>query len=179
MEVLNAIVFYITTFIIVISVVFVIMSKTTLNSIIFSIIVFLGFAVLFFMQNAPFNAAAQISIYAVGMTLMFLFALTLINEKEEQVANFRFKISKFFASIFVALFGGIIYFLLKDDFQSFLMSIDYSKEIIQKSALNTTSIIGVEMFKKYLLGFEICSILLLIVLIGVGTIFLAKKGDKN
>ena len=179
MEVLNIITFYLTAAVIFFALAVVIISKETINAVISSIVVFLGFAVLYFMQNAPLNAAIQIAIYGVSVSLMVMFAFILTDLKKEKEHKLKFRISKIMGCLFILLFSISSYFLVKDDFQTFLSELDYSEKTFQTTILNTASIMGEGIFNNYLLGFELCSILLLAVLIGVCIIFIREKGDKT
>ena len=74
------------------------------------------------MLNAPFNAVIQMSIYATGVSLMFMFTLALVNEKSEKFKQLVFKPYYAVGFIGLGLLATSTVLLLKEDFNEYLLN---------------------------------------------------------
>jgi len=128
--------------------------------------VFMSVAGLYLLLNASFVAAAQVLVYVGAINVLILFAIMLVNKKEDlkpmQYLNSRRIIS---TTICITLL-------------SLLIRVDLSK--VWKIANPNLSIgeestvrIGEHLFSDYLLPFEVASVLLLMAMIGA--IVLARR----
>lgn len=167
MEILNTILFYIFSIFAIVSTISIIYFKRFAYCVIFALIAFLSFAGFYFLLNASFNAVAQISIYGLGVTLLLLFAIMLVTEKEEYYAWLKISFSNFLGIL------GLIFILIS----VFVFLFDNFKGIVQQKEnmnlshlIDTTTVIGLGIFKNYLLAFELLSIFLLIVIIGISIV---------
>lgn len=174
MNIINLIFFLIISAIVIISALGVIISKSIINSAISLIATFLSIAGIFILLNADFVAVSQIIIYGVGITIVMIFAIMLTSQQ----ANEKLWIAKAPRTLFALL---ITFFL----FLTVSYSIFTSKfnikppspqvvETIKKEG--TTGIIGQALFTKYVLPFEVLSLLLLATILGA--VVVAKK-DKD
>lgn len=150
------------------------------NRIIYSLIsaigVFFAAAGIYFLLGAEYNAVVQIAIYGVAVPILFVFAIMFTSDKIDKGAylsfGLRFYIS--FLSIGV-LFLALIYLLAT----SFSLS-SHSEWIFQKQ---TMFINKYQMFKaltdgffsNYVFAFEVLSILLLVIVVGLSTFNLSKE----
>lgn len=135
------------------------------------IAVFMSIAGFFVLNNADFLAIAQIIIYAVGLTIIMLFAIMFTGDKvmEKQKVNRmgRLAYGIIAAYVFALLIRGIL-----SDPTTIMPHI--SPEIAaQLSAQGSTTMLGEVLFNKYGLPFELASLLLLAAMIGA--IVIAKK----
>ncbi|MFD6438300.1 NADH-quinone oxidoreductase subunit J [Peribacillus sp. NPDC060186] len=128
---------------------------------------FLSIAGIYMLLSAEFVAVVQILIYSGAITIVMLFGIMLTKhqEREEQVKGGwgRFSLLLAIAGFAVAVYLGI-----------------YNLDIpVQPTTLHeeNTKQIGIELFSKYVIPFEVMSVLLLVAL--VGAIVLAKKDDKD
>jgi len=128
--------------------------------------VFMSVAGLYLLLNASFVAAAQVLVYVGAINVLIIFAIMLVNKKEDlkpiKNINTRRIISSTICSILLIL----------------LVRVDLSK--VWKIASPNTSIgeestvrIGEHLFSDYLLPFEVASVLLLMAMIGA--IVLARR----
>tara|TARA_Y100001970_G_C14258511_1_gene877500 strand:- start:2166 stop:2771 length:606 start_codon:yes stop_codon:yes gene_type:complete len=128
--------------------------------------VFLSVAGIYLLLNASFVAAAQILVYVGAVNVLIIFAIMLVNKKEDlkpiKNINSRRIISSF---ICLTLLGLLIRVDLSS---SWLIS-----EVNLSIGDNSTERIGEHLFSDYLLPFEVASILLLMAMIGA--IVLARK----
>ena len=128
--------------------------------------VFLSVAGLYLLLNASFVAAAQILVYVGAVNVLIIFAIMLVNKKEDlkpiDGLNSRRIIS---TSICLTLFS----LLIRVDLTN-VWSIAKSENSIGE---DSTIRIGEHLFSDYLLPFEVASVLLLMAMIGA--IVLARR----
>ncbi|MCE2929064.1 MAG: NADH-quinone oxidoreductase subunit J [Candidatus Caenarcaniphilales bacterium] len=145
---------------------------------------FVAIAGLYFMLNANFVAISQILIYAVGIVLVIIFAIMLCSLKEtvndisneEQDVNLDIHTRRVTALIVCAgLFALLVYVINSQDWNAIavITGAEMHTTILEQFSRHYTEQIGNLMLSKYLIPFELISILLLLVLVGV--IILSKK----
>jgi NADH-quinone oxidoreductase subunit J len=141
-------------------------SRNPVTSAMFLVMTMAALAGLFVTLHAFFIAAVQILVYAGAVMVLFLFVIMLLDLKEEE----RRKFNAFGIGAGLIAVGGIAAILLK--------SVWFSGVGQNKSAAveGSTVALGRELFTKYLLPFEIVSVLLLVAMVGV--ILLSKKELK-
>jgi NADH:ubiquinone oxidoreductase subunit 6 (subunit J) len=144
---------------------------------------FIGIAGLYFLLNANFVAVSQVLIYAVGIVLVIVFAVMLCSLKEEahniKESVFSSKARVTFAVLISSLVFAVLSFVIRSqDWQAIakLTGAERQSSLVQLVDDKYLSQIGFLMLNKYILPFELVSVLLLIVL--VGTILLSKKDIK-
>ncbi len=128
--------------------------------------VFLGLACLYVMLAAPFIAALQVIIYAGAIMVLVIFVISLLNVEPlwRPRPGFLVPISIALAAILFAEAAFIIFFVRASPLTP--------RSNI--SDIGLTSSIGAGLFTRYLLPFEITSILLLMAI--VGAMALARRG---
>ncbi len=127
--------------------------------------VFMSISGIYLLQNADFVAAAQILIYVGAVNVLILFAIMLVNKREDFAPIPRRWIRKGSAAVVSAgLFGLLTVMLLRTTWQVNLSA--PSPEIPIET-------IGEHLFSDYLLPFELASVLLLMALIGA--VVLARR----
>ena len=99
-------------------------------------------------------------------------------KKKEKIQKFEFKFHHLFGGAGVILTGISFYLLLADDFKEFLLFDTNFSQAHTIEILNSTQIIGTNIFQNFVLSFELFSILLLVALIGVGVFFAQKERSK-
>ncbi|PFK38407.1 NADH:ubiquinone oxidoreductase subunit J [Bacillus cereus] len=135
---------------------------------------FLSIAGLYFLLSAEFVGVAQILIYSGAITIIMIFGIMLTKHDAESESSFSFR--KFLIFLAVVAFGGVMYFAVNN--------IDFTNQNVQGSLPlheQNTLQIGTLLYSKYVIPFELTSVILLVAL--VGAIVLAKKdeeeGDSN
>lgn len=128
---------------------------------------FLGIAGIYMLLSAEFVAIVQILIYSGAITIVMLFGIMLTKHQENDAPAKggwgNFSLLAAIAGFAVAVYLGI-----------------YNLDIpVQPTALHeeNTKQIGIELFSKYVIPFEVMSVLLLVAL--VGAVVLAKKDDEE
>lgn len=143
----------------------VITRKNPVHSALWLVCTFISIAILYFLLNATFIAAAQVIVYAGAIMMLFLFVIMLIHLEREVEPLRGISVSKVIAIVLtVLLFVEIVVAL----------SVGRVPEVRQYVAVQGDArSIGTLLYGKYLFPFEMASILLLIGI--VGAIVLAKR----
>jgi NAD(P)H-quinone oxidoreductase subunit 6 len=127
--------------------------------------VFISISGIYLLQNADFVSAAQILIYVGAVNVLILFAIMLVNKREDFAPISRRWIRKGSAAIVSSgLFGLLTVMLLRTKWPISLPA---------PSPAVPIETIGEHLFSDYLLPFELASILLLMALIGA--VVLARR----
>lgn len=168
----NLIVFYTLAAIIILSSIVAVTAKRVLRAATFLLFVLIGTAGLYLMLNYHFLAAVQLSVYAGGILILFIFAILLTNAKGDKLEPGDGR--KIFAGIMTALAGIVIttLVLIKQDF--LYVAPQMGEHEINMKAIGH-ALMGTEKY-QYLLPFEALSILLLACIIG--GILIARKSNK-
>jgi NADH-quinone oxidoreductase subunit J len=128
---------------------------------------FLSIAGIYVLLSAEFLATIQVLIYSGAITILFLFGIMLtpvFDEERKKINRWLFLV----LIISVISFGSALYYGI--------LQVDFGNEITNLHESNTEQI-GIAMFTKYIIPFELVSILLLVAL--VGAIIISKKDDEE
>lgn len=145
---------------------------------------FCAIAGLYFVLAANFVAISQILIYAVGIVLVIIFAVMLCSLKERASDSTQCETSdcveinsRKVLAFLVALgfFITMVYVINAQDWSAIahISGAEMHTGIIPQLSREYTSRIGQLMLSRYILPFELISVLLLVILVGV--IILSKK----
>lgn len=131
--------------------------------------VFICIALLYLTLNADFLAAAQILIYVGAVNVLIVFAVMLINKPKEINTLEKWNISNNISLLLcTSLFVSLSFTILNTNWSN-LYSIQHSVNILDQMPSNIR-LIGNNLLTKFLIPFELLSILLLVALIGAITI---------
>ena len=139
--------------------------------------VLVAIAGLYLLLNYQFLAAVQLSVYAGGIVVLFVFAILLIQRIGEKTEKITF--SKKTLSAIAAVSGVVLCLVLIYSF-GFIYDMNEANEIaatIDMQQIGTT-LMGTEKY-QYLLPFEAAGVLLLACIIGSIVIAQQKKEDKK
>ena len=142
-------------------------SRNPVTSAMFLVLTIISMAGLFVLLHAFFLAAVQIIVYAGAVIVLFLFVIMLLDLKEEA----RRKIKLFGALTGLLSVGAIVCISLKT-----LKASDPGASLRSPQLEGDTAALGHLLFTKYVLPFEVVSVLLLVAMVGV--ILLSKKDLK-
>ena len=168
--------FYFFSFIAVFSALMVIISKNTVYSVFFLILVFVSVSVLFIMIGAEFLGMIMLIVYVGAVAVLFLFVVMMLNVTEQSVRKTSRK--GFLNNISVGSIVGIIIFL------ELLVVIGGWKykgsfALVETSNLNlnisNTHALGGVLYTDYIHLFQISGIILLVSMIGAITLTFVKK----
>ena len=124
--------------------------------------VFISLACLYLTLAAPFIAAVQVIVYAGAIMVLVVFVIMLLNVQAEERRRPRLAYLVPTAIVLGAILIGEVMFVL--------YSVPLSPSPPGLSDVGLTASIGVGLFTKYLLPFEITSILLLMAIVGAMTL---------
>ncbi|HKZ01842.1 MAG TPA: NADH-quinone oxidoreductase subunit J [Pyrinomonadaceae bacterium] len=137
-----------------------VVQRNPLYSAISLIGVFVSLSCLYVMLAAPFIAAVQVIVYAGAIMVLVIFVIMLLNVEEEEPRSQKLRFLVPVAVLLAAVLIAETAFILS----SVQMS-PYNASA-HNSSVGLTSSIGIGMFTKYLLPFEITSVLLLMAIVG-------------
>ena len=163
---MTAALFYFIACLTIISALFVVLNRNPVYSAVMLVFCFFSLAALYVLLEAYFVAVLEIIVYAGAIMVLFLFVIMLINVGKEIAATSIIVKGKVLPFVLVVLFSlNIILLILWRN-----EGLHQSNTI---SSVGSITAIGQALFTKYLLPFEIASLLLLVALIG--TVYLAKR----
>tara|TARA_Y100000589_G_scaffold252094_1_gene240571 strand:- start:326 stop:925 length:600 start_codon:yes stop_codon:yes gene_type:complete len=128
--------------------------------------VFMSVAGLYLLLNASFVAAAQVLVYVGAINVLILFAIMLVNKKED-LKPVKYLNSRRLISTTICI--TLLSLLVRVDLSSTWVIANPSSSIGEESTIR----IGEHLFSDYLLPFEVASVLLLMAMIGA--IVLARR----
>ena len=128
--------------------------------------VFMSVAGLYLLLNASFVAAAQVLVYVGAINVLILFAIMLVNKKEDLKQINYLNSRKLISSIICIT---LLSLLVKVDLSNIWIIADPKLSIGEESTIR----LGEHLFSDYLLPFEVASVLLLMAMIGA--IVLARR----
>jgi len=151
----------------------VVLSRNTMHSVMFLIFCFFNAAGLFFLLDAEFLGIVLILIYVGAVMVLFMFVIMML---EVNVAKLREGITQYLP------LGGMIAVILLIEFVAAASSgvfADSAMATVEHlgQEVNNTRQIGLVLYTRYLLGFEIAAIILLVAL--VGAIVITLRGRKD
>ena len=141
-------------------------SLNPVTSAMFLVLTIISMAGLFVLLHAFFLAAVQVLVYAGAVMVLFLFVIMLLDLKEEQRRSF----NTFSLVTGLAAVGAIGALVVTTVWQPAQFA------GLQPAVEGATRDLGKLLFTRYLLPFEIVSLLLLVAMVGV--ILLSKKDIK-
>jgi NADH:ubiquinone oxidoreductase subunit 6 (subunit J) len=184
MEIISSIFFYIIAGVALLSALAVVFMPGIVYSAVSLIVTFLSVAGIFILLNADFVGVSQIIIYGVGVTIVLLFAIMLTGKKSDEKLWIAFAprtlISMaaafvLFLTVSLSVTGGLRYF--SEDTGYFKIIRPDIQTIEKVSQEGYTPAIGKGLFTKYVLPFEVLSLLLLAAILGA--VVLARKDDEK
>jgi NADH-quinone oxidoreductase subunit J len=138
-------------------------SRNPVTSAMFLVLTIVCLAGLFVLLHAFFLAAVQVLVYAGAVMVLFLFVIMLLDLRAEE----RRKINRFGVIAGCLCVAAILAISFSALSRTSLVSV--ANPIVE----GATASLGTLLFTKYLLPFEIVSVLLLVAMVGV--VLLSKK----
>lgn len=161
--------FYFVAFLSIFFAILVIFAKNPVHSVLYLIVTFFTFTIHYILLNAQFLAIVNFIVYMGAIMVLFLFVLMLLNlntGSDSSKSNL-VKIAGVIAGmcLIVTIVGSVKALHVSDPL------------VLQTQDLGLVKNLGKVLFSKFLLPFEISSILLLSAM--VGAVLLAKKDIKQ
>ena len=171
----NIVMFSILAVLILGSAVMSVMTKSIMRAATGLLFVLFGIAGLYFLLDYTFLGAAQISIYAGGITVMYVFAIQLVSKQSLQNLVTRFRGVRIVQGALVSLIGLAVVAVI-------LMKNEFIDKAVQMADVEVPmqqigqALVGSEKF-GYVLPFEFISVFLLACI--VGGVMIARKEDEK
>ena len=150
-------------------------TKRIMRAATFLLFVLFGVAGLYFLLGYTFLGAAQISVYAGGITMLYVFAIQLVSKRTLQGLIERFKGTRVGGGLLISVLGlvtvGLV--LMKNQFVNNLVSGDIAEVPMEQIG---QALLGAGKY-QYVLPFEFISVFLLACIIG--GVLIARKEDKK
>jgi NADH-quinone oxidoreductase subunit J len=150
----------------------VVFSRNPVHSVLYLILTFFSLSGHYILLNAQFIAAVNIIVYAGAIMVLFLFVIMFLNMKEDDT-NSRSNVLKIAASISGGMLLVVMVAILKD------ANIAPVDEANFNSQIGMVQNLGQVLFKKYLVPFELASILLLVAMAGAVMLGKREVGERN
>jgi len=164
---INQAIFLYFAVVIVVSALLMITRRNPVHSVLFMLLLFFHIAGLFVMLNAEFLAAVQLIVYAGAILILYLFVVMLLNVDRESTSN---RANKYWP--WISLFGLVIL----AEIALLVLRGSFPREAEQAMRPSGVRELGVDLYTKYLVPFEVASVILLVGLIGA--VMLAKKKSE-
>ncbi len=150
-------------------------TKRIMRAATFLLFVLFGVAGLYFLLDYTYLGAAQISVYAGGITMLYVFAIQLVSKRTLQGLMEHVKGSKVIGRALVCLVGFITLavIVLKNLFIDMAATVADAEVPMDKVG---SALVGADKY-GYVLPFEFISVFLLACIIG--GILIARKEDKK
>ena len=153
----------------------VVLARNTMHSVMFLIFCFFNASGLFFLLDAEFLGIILILIYVGAVMVLFMFVIMML---EVNAAKLREGFLQYLP------LGGMIAAILMIEFIAASTSGVFTDGAMATAAhlgqeVNNTKEIGQILYTKYLLGFEIAAIILLVALIGAVVLTIRERKDAK
>ena len=140
-------------------------TKRIMRSVTYLLIVLFGVAGLYFLLDYTFLGAAQIAVYAGGVTMLFIFAIQMVNKRALEGAVERLKAKSIVRAVLLAVVGlvTVLCVLAKNRLIDSVVEATENGEVSMEVIGN--ALVGSDKF-QYVLPFEFISVFLLACIIG-------------
>jgi NADH-quinone oxidoreductase subunit J len=166
---INELIFAYFAVVILVSAVLTITRKNPVHSVLFMLLLFFHIAGIFVLLNAEFLAAVQLIVYAGAILILYLFVVMLLNVDKESTAARANRFWPWMAGFGLLMAGEIALLVSRGTFPA-----DSNPPMRLGTGVGE---LGALLYQKYLIPFEISSLILLVGL--VGAVMLAKKHLKE
>lgn len=167
----DLIIFFILATIAIVSAVSMLLSKNAIYSAMFLVLNFVTIAVIYLLLNAAFIAMVQVTVYAGAIMVLFLFVIMLLGAEQAgkgRSLQWQPPLAVLLAGLLILEFAYLLFSRQRDLLEGF--------KSVPEGFGSPTSI-GTLLFDRYLVPFEVTSILLLIAM--VGAIVLTRNERKE
>jgi NADH-quinone oxidoreductase subunit J len=159
--------FYLASAVAVLSTIMVITRYNMVHALIYLIISFLAIAIVLFVLGAPFIAALEIIIYAGAIVVLIIFVIMMLNLRDETVQQEKNWLTKdifiFPAVLSAILLAEVIYI------------ISSGEQVMLDQPSIDSSAVGMSLYGPYVIGVELCGILLMAGIVGAYHLGRQKK----
>jgi NADH-quinone oxidoreductase subunit J len=150
--------FLIASTIAVVATIMVITRYNMIHALLYLVVSFLAIAIVFYVLGAPFMAALEIIVYAGAIVVLIIFVIMMLNLKQESVDQERQWLTPGIyigpSVLALALFVEIIYMIVS------------TGDLSTMDRLVDAKAVGLSLYGPYVIGVELCGILLMSGIVG-------------
>jgi NADH-quinone oxidoreductase subunit J len=157
-------IFWFLSFLALLSALMVVFSKNPVYSVLYLIITFFAIAGHYVLMSAQFLAAVHIIVYAGAIMVLFLYTIMMLNLNKETEPQ-----KKTYIQIIAIVALGLLMVTMIGS----IKGAEAAQPIADAAGIGTVEKLGDVLFNKFLLPFEVSSILFLSAM--VGAVYLSKK----
>jgi len=147
----------------------VVLSKHPVRSVLYLVVTFFFISGLYIMMNAQFLAIVNIIVYAGAIMVLFLFVLMLLNLNKDAEPK-----TPSIILIISTVAGGVLFLVIIAALKDIVL-VSQKDDLVPISNIGLVENLGNTLFTKFVVPFEVSSILFISAM--VGAILLAKR-DK-
>lgn len=145
--------------------------RNPVHSVMFMLLLFFHIAGIFVLLNAEFLAAVQLIVYAGAILILYLFVVMLLDVDRESTAARANRFWPWITAFGILIAGEVILLVSRGVFPG-----DAGAPMKEVAGAGVREL-GELLYQKYLVPFEVASLILLVGL--VGAVMLAKKSAKE
>ena len=150
----------------------VIVSKNPIHSVLYLILTFFTLSGHYILLNAQFISIVNLIVYAGAIMVLFLFTIMFLNLKEDSFAGSRIWFNGS-ATLMIGIFITILIVKLGGS------QIDVASEENFNSQIGMVEVLGQNLYRYFLIPFELVSVLFLSAMVGAVMLGRREKGEKN
>jgi NADH-quinone oxidoreductase subunit J len=166
----NQLIFLYFAVVILVSAVLTITRRNPVHSVMFMLLLFFHIAGVFVLLNAEFLAAVQLIVYAGAIMILYLFVVMLLNVERESSSARANRFWPWMVAFGVLIAAEVLVLIARGTFPT-------ETEQPMRLAGSGVKELGVLLYQKYMVPFEVASLILLVGL--VGAVMLAKKSENE
>jgi len=164
--------FYFLSFLAILSGLMVILSKNPIHSVLYLILTFFTLSGHYILLNSQFLSIVNLIVYAGAIMVLFLFTIMFLNLKDDSFSGSAiwYNLS---SSLLVFTLAGLLIFKLAN------AHIDVAQDATRDSQIGMVENLGQVLFSRFIVPFELVSVLFLSAMVGAVMLGRREKGEKN
>jgi len=159
--------FYISAVVAILATIMVISSYNVVHALLYLVMSFLAIAVVFFVLGAPFVAALEVIVYAGAIVVLIIFVIMMLSLKKESTEQEKQWLSRDIwigpAILGIILTGELVYVITAGQVA------DLNQHLVDSKA------VALSLYGPYVIGVELCGILLMAGIVGAYHLGRQKK----
>jgi NADH-quinone oxidoreductase subunit J len=164
--------FYFLSFLAILSALMVVFSKNPIHSVLYLILTFFTLSGHYILLNAQFIAIVNIIVYAGAIMVLFLFTIMFLNLKDDSFTGSRIWYHLGSGMVVLTLAGLLVLKIAEAPVQ-------VASEIQFDSQIGMVENLGQALFSRFIVPFELVSVLFLSAMVGAVMLGRREKGEKN
>lgn len=166
--------FYFLTFLALLSAVMVVFSRNPVHSVLYLILTFFALSGHYVLLNAQFLAVVNLIVYAGAIMVLFLFTIMFLNMKDQAEAS-----KPMFLKLSAVVLGGLFLMAMVVALQKMETTSQDFDAANYNSQAGMVESLGQALFSKFLLPFELVSVLFLVAMAGAVMLGRREEGERN